>query len=76
MGGRRGDQDELRFLSSLPHPPGALAPHQHLSASLCTHLALKVGLEYFNRAIKRMLTYICKETHFWLQSYVHGVLEV
>lgn len=22
-----------------------------------------------------MLTYICKETHFWLQLYVHGVSE-
>lgn len=40
----------------------ALAPLQHRSVSRAL-LALKVGLEYFNRAIKRMLTYICQEIH-------------
>lgn len=59
----------------LQPPPPALAPRQRRSASRSAHLALKVGLEYFNRAVKRMLTYICKETHFQLQSYVHGVSE-
>lgn len=60
---------------SLQPPPPALAPRQRRSASRLAHLALKVGLEYFNRAVKRMLTYICKKTHFQLQSYVHGVSE-
>lgn len=59
----------------LQPPPPALAPRQRRPSSRLTHLALKVGLEYFNRAVKRMLTYICKETHFQLQSYVHGVSE-
>lgn len=40
----------------------ALAPLQRRSVSRAL-LALKVGLEYFNRAIKRMLTYICQEIH-------------
>lgn len=43
----------------------ALAPLQRRRAISCgALLALKVGLEYFNRAIKRMLTYICQEIHF------------
>lgn len=69
---RRAGCSTLVFSS--PRPP-ALAPRQRRSASRLAHLALKVGLEYFNRAVKRMLTYICKETHFQLQSYVHGVSE-
>lgn len=49
-----------------PHPPGLRAPSAPLHQLRCRGalLALKVGLEYFNRAIKRMLTYIRQEIHF------------
>lgn len=50
---------------SLPPPASpAPAPRQRRSVSGGALLALKVGLEYFNRAIKRMLTYIPQEIHF------------
>lgn len=42
----------------------ALASLQRRAVSCSALLALKVGLDYFNRAIKRMLTYICQEIHF------------
>lgn len=43
-------------------PPPCLRP-----ASGGALLARKVGLGDFNRAIKRMLTYICQESHFQLR---------
>lgn len=63
---RSAGQDSSLAQRTAPPAP-ALAPQQRRSASFGTFRAPagpQVGLEYFNRAIKGMLTYICSEIHF------------